>query len=219
MVRERRDFIELTPIERMRLIDALCSNLSVLSASVTAAVVSGASADEAHAETMFGYRQALKAYATFIFHVCEVCEKESKECAAMACAQKPAPGAKGKKKQTNKAKLAEWAWDDALSMLRLLRSGRAADSTFDSPMRISRVSGAQERTSALLELLRSRQPGGELYNEQLRLATLRGVNDVAFLGFWLHLHSRSPLRLLGKLNSTANFTRLMHILALRKQRH
>ena len=112
MVRERRDFIELTPIERMRLIDALCSNLSVLSASVTAAVVSGASADEAHAETMFGYRQALKAYATFIFHVCEVCEKESKECAAMACAQKPAPGAKGKKKQTNKAKLAEWAWDE-----------------------------------------------------------------------------------------------------------
>ena len=76
------------------------------------------------------------------------------------------------------AKQAEWAWDDALSMLRLLRSGRAADSTFDSPMRISRVSGAQERTSALLELLRSRQPGGELYNEQLRLATLRGCEQV-----------------------------------------
>ena len=97
MVRERRDFIELTPIERMRLIDALCSNLSVLSASVTAAVVSGASADEAHAETMFGYRQALKAYATFIFHVCEVCEKESKECAAMACAQSPRLAPRGRR--------------------------------------------------------------------------------------------------------------------------
>ena len=38
----RRDFTELAPVERMRVIDALCSNLSVLSASVTACVVSGA---------------------------------------------------------------------------------------------------------------------------------------------------------------------------------
>ena len=93
----RRDFTELAPVERMRVIDALCSNLSVLSASVTACVVSGASGDDAQAEAMFGYRRALKAYAVFIFHVCETCEKESKDDVAMACAQKPAPGAKGKK--------------------------------------------------------------------------------------------------------------------------
>ena len=108
----RRDFTELAPVERMRVIDALCSNLSVLSASVTACVVSGASGDDAQAEAMFGYRRALKAYAVFIFHVCETCEKESKDDVAMACAQKPAPGAKGKKKQTNKNKLAEWRWDE-----------------------------------------------------------------------------------------------------------
>ena len=66
----------------------------------------------AQAEAMFGYRRALKAYAVFIFHVCETCEKESKDDVAMVCAQKPAPGAKGKKKQTNKNKLAEWRWDE-----------------------------------------------------------------------------------------------------------
>jgi len=106
-----RDFIDLAPVERIRLIDALCSNLSVLSASVTALVVGGARAEE-HAETMAGYRSALKAYATFIFHACELCEKEARTNSAMALGEKPAPGAKGKKKTTAKAKLVEWKWDE-----------------------------------------------------------------------------------------------------------
>ena len=112
-----RDFIDLAPVERIRLIDALCSNLSVLSAAVTALVVgrandAGGADVEEHAETMAGYRSALKAYSTFIFHACELCEKEARTNSAMALGEKPAPGAKGKKKTTAKAKLAEWKWDE-----------------------------------------------------------------------------------------------------------
>jgi len=107
-----RQFLDLTPVERIRLIDALCSNLSVLSASVTALVVGGAGAVEENAETMASYRQALKVYATFIFHACEICEKEAKENAAMAVAEKPAPGAKGKGKKSSKQQLVEWKWDE-----------------------------------------------------------------------------------------------------------
>lgn len=105
-----REFTELAAIERMRLIDALCSNLSVLSASVTACVVGGAGGDEAREEAMFAYRQALKAYATFIFHVCEQCESESKAGAAEAAVERTA---KGKKKAGSaKSKLVEWQWEE-----------------------------------------------------------------------------------------------------------
>jgi len=108
-----RDFIDLSPVERVRLMDAMCSNLSVLCASATALAGAGAGAGrEENAEVMAGYRSALKAYATFIFHACELCEKEAKEDSATAMVEKPTVGAKGKKKAPAKQKLVEWKWDE-----------------------------------------------------------------------------------------------------------
>lgn len=81
---------------------------------------------------------------------------------------------------------ANWAWDDALATLRAIRSanpGSVSDFSH-SPVRslptcASRAApSAQERTSALLDLLRARQSGGSLLDEQLRAATLRGCEKV-----------------------------------------
>jgi hypothetical protein len=82
------------------------------------------------------------------------------------------------------AREAEWAWDDALSTLRSIRSARLGGAGVSrSPMRSSPSRGesaasAQQRTSALLELLRARQAGGSVLNEQLRDARLRGCEEV-----------------------------------------
>jgi hypothetical protein len=94
----------------------------------------------------------------------------------------------------------EWAWDEALSMIRLLRNGRpeGTKSTLSSNQssfgRAHQRSPAQERTSAILELLRSRQPGGDLLNEKLRLARHRGAQHVADV-WGRHIHYRRQTRL------------------------
>jgi len=83
------------------------------------------------------------------------------------------------------AREAEWAWEDALSTLRSIRGARpgatgdfASSQQRSSPNRGRNAVSAQQRTSALLELLRARQAGGSVLNEQLRDARLRGCEAV-----------------------------------------
>jgi len=73
------------------------------------------------------------------------------------------------------ANQAGWAWDDALHTLRSLRSVRAGPGL--SPTgRDRQTPDAQQRTSALLERLRSNRPGP--MHDQLRLARLQGHEQV-----------------------------------------
>jgi hypothetical protein len=77
---------------------------------------------------------------------------------------------------------AEWAWEDALSTIRSIRGARPGDFASSqqrsSPNRGHNAVTAQQRTSALLELLRARQAGGSVLNEELRDARLRGCEAV-----------------------------------------
>ena len=88
---DAQGFTELAPVERMRVIDALCSNLSVLSASVTACVVSGAARRRAGGGHVRIQTRA-QGVRVFIFHVCETCEKESKDDVAMGARKSRAGG-------------------------------------------------------------------------------------------------------------------------------
>ena len=58
-----RDFAALKPIGRIRITDALCSNLSVLSASVASLLASGAGDAADATDVVASHREALKAYA------------------------------------------------------------------------------------------------------------------------------------------------------------
>lgn len=100
-----RAFGELGAIERARLMDAMCSNLSVLCASASAREREERQEGD---EEISWTRAALKAYVGFIFHVCERCEKESTSFDGVAAV---AAAGKGKKAKT-KSQLVEWRWDE-----------------------------------------------------------------------------------------------------------
>ena len=106
-----RDFTALAPMGRIRLADALCSNLSVLTASAASLMASGQGDAMGGAETVAAHREALKAYAALIYWIADAADAEAASCAAPSvtgekAAQKKA--AKGKKA----APLIEWKWEE-----------------------------------------------------------------------------------------------------------
>jgi len=94
---------------RVRVLDSLCANLSVLSASITALCVGNASEEEE--EEMAPLRSALKAYSFFLAEVMSTCEEEAKEAQAMGVVEKQV-GAKKKSNLAKKGQLVEWKWDE-----------------------------------------------------------------------------------------------------------
>jgi hypothetical protein len=77
----RSDFCTLPPGARARLVDSLCSNLSVLGSScgMLDAAVDGAA--------LGTHRSALKAYAFFLTHIVLASEAEAREAAPVAAAK------------------------------------------------------------------------------------------------------------------------------------
>ena len=69
-----RDFAALKPIGRIRITDALCSNLSVLSASVASLLASGAGDAADATDVVASHREALKAYACLVHHIADVAD-------------------------------------------------------------------------------------------------------------------------------------------------
>ena len=110
-----RDFAALKPIGRIRITDALCSNLSVLSASVASLLASGAGDAADATDVVASHREALKAYACLVHHVADVADAEARATAGVAAATS-APGAgKADKKAAKKPKgapLVEWKWEE-----------------------------------------------------------------------------------------------------------
>ena len=109
-----RDFTALKPIGRIRLTDSLCSNLSVLTASVSSLLASGAGDANTAAETVASHREALKCYSFLVHHIADVADAEARVDAGTAAAT-AAPGAgkadkKGKGKKA--APLVEWKWEE-----------------------------------------------------------------------------------------------------------
>ena len=76
-----QNFRSLPTMSRVRVLDSLCANLSVLSASITALCVGNASDEEE--EEMAPLRSALKAYSFFLAEVMHTSEEEAKETQAM----------------------------------------------------------------------------------------------------------------------------------------
>ena len=110
-----RDFTALKPIGRIRLTDSLCSNLSVLTASVSSLLASGAGDANTAAETLASHREALKCYSFLVHHIADVADAEARVDAGTAAAT-AAPGAgkadkKGKGKKAS-APLVEWKWEE-----------------------------------------------------------------------------------------------------------
>ena len=87
-----RDFAALKPIGRIRITDALCSNLSVLSASVASLLASGAGDAADATDVVASHREALKAYACLVHHIADVADAEARATAGVAAATS-APGA------------------------------------------------------------------------------------------------------------------------------
>ena len=115
-----RDFHGLSAVARIRLCDALCSNLSVLSSAAHTMLAAGAGADGADA--VASHREALKCYSTLIYHLAKGADAD----AANAGAAPPAedPKAKGKKGSKSKAApLAEWKWDEQRERVLHVMSG------------------------------------------------------------------------------------------------
>ena len=110
-----RDFAALKPIGRIRITDALCSNLSVLSASVASLLASGAGDAADATDVVASHREALKAYACLVHHVADVADAEARATAGVAAATS-APGAgkadKKAAKKTKGAPLVEWKWEE-----------------------------------------------------------------------------------------------------------
>lgn len=112
-----RDFTYLKPIGRIRLTDALCSNLSVLSASVASLLASGAGDAGDATDVVASHREALKTYACLVHHVADVAEVEARKTMGVA-ASTAAPGAgkadkkAGKKKMHGAPALVEWKWEE-----------------------------------------------------------------------------------------------------------
>lgn len=105
-----KNFRSLPTMLRVRVLDTLCANLSVLSASITALCVGNASDEES--EEMAPLRSALKAYSFFLAEVMSMCEEEAKENAAMGVVEKQVGGGKKKSNLAKKGQLVEWKWDE-----------------------------------------------------------------------------------------------------------
>ena len=105
-----KNFRSLPTMSRVRVLDSLCANLSVLSASITALCVGNASDEEE--EEMAPLRSALKAYSFFLAEVMSTSEEEAKETQAMGIVEKQVGGAKKKSNLAKKGQLVEWKWDE-----------------------------------------------------------------------------------------------------------
>jgi condensin complex subunit 1 len=105
-----QNFRSLPTMSRVRVLDSLCANLSVLSASITALCVGNASDEEE--EEMAPLRSALKAYSFFLAEVMHTSEEEAKETQAMGIVEKQVGGAKKKSNLAKKGQLVEWKWDE-----------------------------------------------------------------------------------------------------------
>ena len=77
-----RDFHRLSVVARIRLCDALCSNLSVLSSAAHTMLAAGAGADGADA--VASHREALKCYSTLVYHLAKGAEADAAPSAAAA---------------------------------------------------------------------------------------------------------------------------------------
>ena len=110
-----RDFAALKPIGRIRITDALCSNLSVLSASVASLLASGAGDAADATDVVASHREALKAYACLVHHVADVADAEARATAGVAAATSAPGTGKADKKAVKKPKgapLVEWKWEE-----------------------------------------------------------------------------------------------------------
>ena len=84
-----QNFRSLPTMSRVRVLDSLCANLSVLSASITALCVGNVDEEE---EEMAPLRSALKAYSFFLAEVMHTSEEEAKETQAMGVVEKQVGG-------------------------------------------------------------------------------------------------------------------------------
>jgi len=112
-----KHFLELSTMSRVHVLDCLCANLSVLSASVTGLCVGEAKEDEE--EQMVQLRSALKAYAFFLSEVMSTSESEQRDqqmnCAVDKQMNQHHNATANKKKKTQvgkKGALVEWKWDE-----------------------------------------------------------------------------------------------------------
>ena len=115
-----RDFHRLSAVARIRLCDALCSNLSVLSSAAHTMLAAGAGADGADA--VASHREALKCYSTLVYHLAKGAEADAANAGAAPPAEDPKSG-KGKKGSKKTAPLAEWKWDEQRERVLHVMSG------------------------------------------------------------------------------------------------
>jgi condensin complex subunit 1 len=109
-----RDFLSLTPIGRIRLADSLCSNLSVLSASVASLLQSGNGDAAGGADAAASHREALKTYSTLIYWLANAADGEAHDAPSAAATSAPGAGKADKKAASKKksAPLVEWKWEE-----------------------------------------------------------------------------------------------------------
>ena len=74
-----RDFKSLSAIGRIRLADALCSNLSVLSASVATLLAGGGGDADGASDAVASHREAVKTYATLVYWLAEAADAEARD--------------------------------------------------------------------------------------------------------------------------------------------
>ena len=115
-----RDFHRLSVVARIRLCDALCSNLSVLSSAAHTMLAAGAGADGADA--VASHREALKCYSTLVYHLAKGAEADAANAGAAPPTEDPKSG-KGKKGSKKTAPLAEWKWDEQRERVLHVMSG------------------------------------------------------------------------------------------------
>jgi len=125
------------------------------------------------------------------------------------------------------AREGEWAWDATLATLRSIRSGRAGMVDLHQAPLFSWTSRhTPHGTSALLELLRHQQTDLSGLNEQLRVATLRGREEVMdrwermiyyrrqvrtlYMCFWRWTRAARVMRRVAALVSKRRTRRLVH---------
>ena len=123
-----RDFKSLSAIGRIRLADALCSNLSVLSASVATLLAGGGGDADGASDAVASHREAVKTYATLVYWLAEAADAEARDAAPNATGVasagdktgKKASGGKGSKKA---APLVEWKWEEQRERVLHVMSG------------------------------------------------------------------------------------------------
>ncbi|CAL5220968.1 g3074 [Coccomyxa viridis] len=105
-----RGFKHVSSISRKRLVDGLCSNLSVLGLSIGALVSVQEPDDPAeHEASAASHRSALKAYAFFLSWLTALAEEEAQT--AVPDPSAAAGRGKGRKKATGAQAVLQWDWD------------------------------------------------------------------------------------------------------------